>query len=187
MGIAISHCYQMAFGADGDHPDPGVLKPPEQSPLALLRIVELLQQVLPPGVVEVVRGTGSQAGAALAGQPLLGKLSSRGRRSSQRVLKSTAEKLTPARAGAGRQEAIIVFDDADLDLALGGRDRGDVLHSDAVLINHYRRALLGTVGGLPRPADTGVSTPSRRSPLQERADALGAGRGAALERRRRGA
>jgi acyl-CoA reductase-like NAD-dependent aldehyde dehydrogenase len=102
-----------------------VLKPPEQSPLALLRIVELLAEVFPPGVVEVVPGTGPEAGAALAAHPLLGKLSFTGSPSTARaVLKGTAENLTPALLELGGKSPLIVFDDADLDLALRGAIEG---------------------------------------------------------------
>lgn len=102
-----------------------VLKPPEQSPLALLRIVELMQQVLPPGVVEVVPGTGPEAGAALAGHPLLGKLSFTGSPFTARaVLERTAANLTPTLLELGGKSPLIVFDDADLDLALQGAIEG---------------------------------------------------------------
>jgi acyl-CoA reductase-like NAD-dependent aldehyde dehydrogenase len=98
-----------------------VLKPPEQAPLTILRIVELLQEVLPPGVLHVVPGYGPTAGTALAGHPLLGKLSFTGSPfTAQSVLKVTADHLTPAVLELGGKCPVVVFDDADLDLALRG-------------------------------------------------------------------
>src|SRR5262249_56903914 len=45
-----------------------VMKPPEQAPLSSLRLAELIEGVLPPGVFNVVPG-GREAGAALASHP----------------------------------------------------------------------------------------------------------------------
>ena len=45
-----------------------VVKPPEQSPLSSLRLAELIDGILPPGVFNVVPG-GKEVGAALAGHP----------------------------------------------------------------------------------------------------------------------
>ena len=45
-----------------------IIKPPEQAPLSSLRLAELIDGMLPPGVFNVVPG-GREAGAALAGHP----------------------------------------------------------------------------------------------------------------------
>jgi delta 1-pyrroline-5-carboxylate dehydrogenase len=52
-----------------------VLKPGEQAPLTIMRIVELLKDVLPPDVVHAVPGIGPIAGQALASHPLVRKIS----------------------------------------------------------------------------------------------------------------
>jgi acyl-CoA reductase-like NAD-dependent aldehyde dehydrogenase len=98
-----------------------VLKPPEQAPLTILRIVELLQEVLPPDVLHVVPGYGPTAGTALAGHPLVGKLSFTGSPfTAQSVLKVAADQLTPSVLELGGKCPIVVFGDADLGLALRG-------------------------------------------------------------------
>jgi acyl-CoA reductase-like NAD-dependent aldehyde dehydrogenase len=98
-----------------------VLKPGEQAPLTIMRIVELLQAVLPPDVLHVVPGHGAVAGRALAGHPLVAKLSFTGSTPTGRsVLKLVAEHITPALVELGGKNAFIVFSDADLDAALAG-------------------------------------------------------------------
>jgi acyl-CoA reductase-like NAD-dependent aldehyde dehydrogenase len=98
-----------------------VLKPGEQAPLTIMRIVELLQAVLPPDVLHVVPGHGPIAGRALAAHPLVAKLSFTGSTPTGRaVLKLAAEHITPALVELGGKNAFIVFADADLDAALAG-------------------------------------------------------------------
>jgi len=102
-----------------------VIKPPEQGPLTIMRIVELLQQVLPPGVVEIVPGLGPSAGVALASHPLVRKLSFTGAtHTGQAVLKLAADNLTSAVLELGGKNAFIVFADCDLDAAVRGALEG---------------------------------------------------------------
>ncbi|MGB8416409.1 aldehyde dehydrogenase family protein [Paraburkholderia sp.] len=96
-----------------------VLKPGEQAPLTSMRIVELLQSVLPPDVVHVVPGAGAVAGEALAGHPLVRKITFTGStRVGSAVLHSAANNITPALLELGGNNAYIVFDDADLERAV---------------------------------------------------------------------
>jgi len=98
-----------------------VLKPGEQAPLTIMRIVDLLQAVLPRDVLHVVPGHGAIAGRALAAHPLVGKLSFTGSTpTGSAVLKLAAEHITPALVELGGKNAFIVFADADLDSALAG-------------------------------------------------------------------
>lgn len=95
-----------------------VLKPPEQAPLSVLRVAELAQSVLPDDVVHVVPGPGA-VGAHLAGHELVGKVSFTGAPGTGRaVIKTAADRLTPTLLELGGKNALIVFDDADLDSAL---------------------------------------------------------------------
>lgn len=96
-----------------------VLKPGEQAPLTIMRIVELLQDVLPPDVLHVVPG-GAAAGHALIAHPLVKKISFTGSTATGiSVLKAAAENLTPALLELGGKNAFIVFEDADLERAVG--------------------------------------------------------------------
>jgi acyl-CoA reductase-like NAD-dependent aldehyde dehydrogenase len=94
-----------------------VVKPGEQAPLTVLRLVELANQVLPPGVVNAVGGI--EAGAALASHPRVERISFTGATATGRkVLRSAAENLTYTTVELGGKNALIVLEDADLDNAL---------------------------------------------------------------------
>ena len=96
-----------------------VIKPPEQTPLTVLRIVEIMQEVLPADVVQIVPGAGPAAGAALAAHPLIGKLSFTGSTpTGAAVVRASAANTTPTLLELGGKNAAIVLADADLDGAL---------------------------------------------------------------------
>ena len=95
-----------------------VLKPPEQTPSVVLRMVELIASVLPDDVVHVVPGAGA-VGAALAGHPLVGKVSFTGSPATgSAVLRTAADNLTPTLMELGGKNPLLVFDDADVHEAL---------------------------------------------------------------------
>jgi acyl-CoA reductase-like NAD-dependent aldehyde dehydrogenase len=102
-----------------------VLKPPDQDPLTIMRIVELLESVLPADVLQVVPGRGPEAGTALAGHPLVERLSFTGSTATGRaVLKVAADSMTPATLELGGKNPLLVFADADLDAAVRGAVEG---------------------------------------------------------------
>lgn len=95
-----------------------VLKPPEQTPSVVLRMVELINTVLPDDLVHAVPGGGA-VGAALARHPLVGKVSFTGSpATATAVLHTTADNLTPTLMELGGKNPLLVFDDADLPRAL---------------------------------------------------------------------
>lgn len=98
-----------------------VVKPPEQTPLTVMRILEIVQDVVPPNVVQVVPGHGSEAGAALAGHKLVRRISFTGStKVGAAVVKQAADNVTPTLLELGGKNAVIVLEDADLDLAVRG-------------------------------------------------------------------
>jgi len=102
-----------------------VLKTAEQAPLAVLRIFEVLQDVLPPGVANVISGLGEEAGRALAEHPLVRKLTFTGSSAvGSQLLHYAAEKIVPVTAELGGKNPNIVMPDADLDLAVAGIVQG---------------------------------------------------------------
>ncbi len=94
-----------------------VLKPGEQAPLTVLRLAELANEVLPPGVINVVSGVG--AGPALVSHPRVERISFTGSTATgRRVLEGAARNLTYATMELGGKNALLVLDDADLDQAV---------------------------------------------------------------------
>ena len=95
-----------------------VVKPPEQTPSVVLRMVDLIAEVLPDDVVHVLPG-GGPVGAAIAGHPLVSKVSFTGSpMTGAAVMRTAAANLTPSLMELGGKNALLVFDDADLDQAL---------------------------------------------------------------------
>ncbi|MDT5193002.1 MAG: aldehyde dehydrogenase, partial [Mycobacterium sp.] len=94
-----------------------VIKPGEQAPLTVLRLVEIANEVLPPGVLNAVPGMA--AGAALAGHPKVERISFTGATATgRRVLASAAENLTYATMELGGKNSLMVLPDADLEQAV---------------------------------------------------------------------
>jgi acyl-CoA reductase-like NAD-dependent aldehyde dehydrogenase len=94
-----------------------VIKPGEQAPLTVLRLVELANEVLPPGVLNAVPGIA--AGPALSAHPRVERITFTGATvTGQRVLKSAADNLTYATMELGGKNALMVLADADLDAAV---------------------------------------------------------------------
>jgi alpha-ketoglutaric semialdehyde dehydrogenase len=99
-----------------------VLKPAEDTPLLAQRFVELLGEAgLPDGVVQIVHGYGETAGAALVRHPDVPIITFTGSRETGiLVTKEAADNLKHVHLELGGKNAIIVLEDADLDLAVEG-------------------------------------------------------------------
>src|SRR5215475_12571602 len=97
-----------------------IMKPPEQAPLSSLRLAELIEGVLPPGVFNVVPG-GREAGAALASHPDVAMIALIGSVPTGRaVMKAAADTLKPVMLELGGKNALIAYADADPDEVAGG-------------------------------------------------------------------
>ncbi|HYL02515.1 MAG TPA: gamma-aminobutyraldehyde dehydrogenase [Steroidobacteraceae bacterium] len=98
-----------------------VLKPSELTPLTTLRLAELIAELLPPGVVNVVCGRGEPVGTALTGHARVRMVSLTGDvATGQKVLVSAAGNLKRTHLELGGKAPVIVFDDADLDAVVAG-------------------------------------------------------------------
>jgi len=92
-----------------------VLKPSELTPVTTIRFLELVADVLPAGVVNVVLGTGPEVGAAIAQHPGIDMVSLTGSiASGQQVMADAARTLKPIHLELGGKAPVIVFEDADL-------------------------------------------------------------------------
>jgi aldehyde dehydrogenase (NAD+) len=99
-----------------------VLKPSEETPLSCAALGPLAGGCgLPPGVLNVVQGTGAEAGAALSRHPLVRRISFTGSVATGiDVMRAAADRVVPLTLELGGKSPNIVFADADLDEAAAG-------------------------------------------------------------------
>ena len=104
-----------------------VMKPAEQTPASIMVLMELIGDLLPPGVVNIVNGFGKEAGEALATSTRIAKIAFTGSTPvGQRILRAAADNLIPSTVELGGKSPNIFFadvmdhDDAFLDKALEG-------------------------------------------------------------------
>jgi len=99
-----------------------VLKPAELASLAPLRIAELAVEAgVPDGVINVITGTGADAGAPLAGHPQVDKVAFTGSvETGKRIVVAAAANLSKMTLELGGKSPNVVYDDADLDVAIDG-------------------------------------------------------------------
>jgi succinate-semialdehyde dehydrogenase/glutarate-semialdehyde dehydrogenase len=103
-----------------------VVKPADTTPLATLRVVELMQESgLPPGVVNVVTGPGKEVGEALATHPDVRRVAFTGSTQvGRRLMEIAAPKFKRISAELGGSDPVIVFPDANVDAAIRGINIG---------------------------------------------------------------
>src|SRR4029079_5138255 len=95
-----------------------VLKPSARTPLTALAFAQILTEILPPGVVNVLSGSGSDIGDALVAHPKVRMVAITGDTvTGKRVAKIASDTLKRLHLELGGKAPVIVFDDADLDLA----------------------------------------------------------------------
>ena len=101
-----------------------IIKPPPQAPLSALRMMELIDGILPPGVVNVITG-GRECGEALVAHPLTPVVSLVGSVESGRaVAVGAAQRLKHYTLELGGKNAMIVYPDADIPRAIEGAIKG---------------------------------------------------------------
>lgn len=104
-----------------------VLKPAEQTPTSIMVLMDLIKDVLPPGVINVVSGFGAEAGAALTKHQGIAKIAFTGStETGQAILQEAANSLIPATLELGGKspnifmKSIMDEDDELLDKAVEG-------------------------------------------------------------------
>jgi aldehyde dehydrogenase (NAD+) len=103
-----------------------VLKPAEEAPLSALRLAEIMMEAgVPAGVINVVPGPGHTAGAALAAHPDVDKIAFTGSTATGRkIIEASAVNMKKVAVELGGKSPDIIFDDADLELAVPGAAMG---------------------------------------------------------------
>ncbi|MBH8584144.1 MULTISPECIES: aldehyde dehydrogenase family protein [Thermoactinomyces] len=104
-----------------------VLKPAEQTPVTVLLFAEIIQDLLPPGVLNIVNGFGPEAGQALATSPRIGKIAFTGETTTGRlIMQYASENIIPVTLELGGKspniftESVMRQDDSFLEKAIEG-------------------------------------------------------------------
>jgi aldehyde dehydrogenase (NAD+) len=99
-----------------------VVKPAEQTPLTTLMLAELMHEAgLPEGVLNVVAGTGAEAGAALVSHPGIDHITFTGSvATGQRVMRAAAEHVTRLQLELGGKSPVVLMADCEIATAVEG-------------------------------------------------------------------
>jgi acyl-CoA reductase-like NAD-dependent aldehyde dehydrogenase len=98
-----------------------ILKPSEQTPLSLLRFMELAKDVIPAGVLQVVTGDGVPTGQRLVEHPDIGLVSLTGDVETGKLIARTAsDTLKRVHLELGGKAPMVIFDDADIEAVAEG-------------------------------------------------------------------
>ena len=104
-----------------------VIKPASPTPWSLLKLMEVIEEILPPGVINVVNGPGAEIGKALASNKRIAKVAFTGETVTGRLIMSyAAQNLIPSTTELGGKspnvffEDVMASDDAFLDKAVEG-------------------------------------------------------------------
>jgi len=108
-----------------------VVKTPELCPTAAYVFAELAEEVgLPEGAVNIICGTGEEAGAALAGHPNVDQIVFTGSvPTGQKILRSAAANVVPCVMELGGKSPGLVFPDADMDNVIANAQAGIFMNS----------------------------------------------------------
>ncbi|OEK72279.1 aldehyde dehydrogenase family protein [Staphylococcus equorum] len=110
-----------------------VIQPSSSTPLSLLEVAKIFQEILPKGVVNVVTGKGSESGNAIFNNEGVNKLSFTGSTNvGYQVAEAGAKRIVPATLELGGKSANIILDDANLDLAVEGIQLGILFNQGEV-------------------------------------------------------
>src|SRR5690625_574921 len=93
-----------------------VLKPSELTPLSTLRLAEIMTEIFPPGVVNVVHGRGASVGEQLINDPHIEGISITGSPGTgQAAMRAASQQIRQVHLELGGKAPVIVFDDADIE------------------------------------------------------------------------
>ena len=176
-----------------------VLKPSARTPLTALVLAEIAADILPPGVLNVITGTGATIGDPLVGHPKVGMISVTGDTDTgKHIAKVAADRVKRLHLELGGKAPVIVFDDADMEAVIENIKLFGYWNSGqdctGAVPGHHRTQDLRQVRGRPRRRgqDHQVGRPGRGRRHRDgfahrrRPGRQGRGHGRARARRRRG-
>ena len=92
-----------------------VIKPSEMTPLSTLKLGELISEIFPAGVINIITGRGESVGAPLIGMPQVKMISITGDISTgQKIMEVASKSVKRTHLELGGKAPVIVFDDADI-------------------------------------------------------------------------
>ena len=164
-----------------------VLKPAEQTPLSILVLMELIADILPPGVLNIVNGFGLEAGKPLASSPRINKVAFTGETTTGRlIMQYASQNIIPVTLELGGKSPNIFFkdvmdaDDAFFDKALEGftmfaLNQGEVCTCpsraliDASIYDRFMERALGRVKAIKQgnPLDSSTMIGAQASSEQK--------------------
>ena len=111
-----------------------VVKPAPQDPLAMIKVVEIIEEAgFPPGVVNIITGSGAAAGAALVESPDVNMVSFTGSSAvGVRIMEAGASTMKRLLMELGGKGACVLTDDCDVDAAVGAIASVWGLHSGQI-------------------------------------------------------
>lgn len=110
-----------------------VLKPSSSTSLSVLVLAELIKDVVPAGVINIITGSGSKAGNYILGHKGFRKLAFTGSTEiGQDIARAAAERLIPATLELGGKSANIFFSDCKWDMAMDGLQLGILFNQGQV-------------------------------------------------------
>ncbi|KAJ6765221.1 BETAINE ALDEHYDE DEHYDROGENASE [Salix koriyanagi] len=126
-----------------------ILKPSELASVTCLELADVCREVgLPPGVLNILTGLGTEAGAPLASHPHVDKVAFTGSNATgSRIMASAAQMVKPVSMELGGKSPIIVFEDVDLDKAAEWTlfgcfwTNGQICSATSRLLVHYDKTL----------------------------------------------
>jgi betaine-aldehyde dehydrogenase len=185
--VAYNHPYMFAamkIGAPLVTGNTVIIKPPPQAPLSALRMFELIEGLLPPGVLSLLSG-GRECGQAMSSHPLTPVVTLVGSVESGRaVARASAERLKHVVLELGGKNGLIVYPDADIARSVAGAVKGmnftwcgQSCGSTSRLFLHesvYDTVLQGVLGsiqqfkpGLPTEMDTTMGAIISKAQLEK--------------------
>ena len=96
-----------------------ILKPSARTPLTALVLGEIAADILPPGVLNIITGTGATIGDPLVGHPKVGMISVTGDTDTgKHIAKVAADRVKRLHLELGGKAPVVVFDDADMEAVI---------------------------------------------------------------------